>query len=104
MLEPIEDLSALLHAQQGQCAICRTDIDSETARIDREPQTGKFRGLLCADCLAALVYANHDASLLLAAGEFLQHFRIERREDTVYWPISEVGQEIAKNSRAPFAG
>lgn len=71
------DFDALLAAQDGVCAICR-QAETDTWRgnvkdlaVDHDHETGRVRGLLCAQCNTALGKFRDDAELLRAAMSYL---------------------------------
>jgi hypothetical protein len=74
-----EQYEAMLEAQGGVCAICRLP-DSAIAKtvlcVDHDHRTGDVRGLLCNRCNTAIGLLRDDASIILAAMEYV------RRSDT----------------------
>lgn len=55
----VREYEALLAAQGGRCAICRTDEPTPTRgraawRVDHDHSTGQVRGLLCNNCNSGL--------------------------------------------------
>ena len=72
-LEP-DQYDALVVAQDGRCAICRTDTPGGrgTWHVDHEHGTGRVRGLLCHRCNLMLGNAQDDPTRLLAAVEYLR--------------------------------
>lgn len=73
------DYDAILAAQGGCCAICKsTEPGGKTKRrfcVDHDHETNAVRGLLCIHCNAALGHLRDDADLCLAAGAYLEHHR-----------------------------
>lgn len=73
-LEP-EDYQRLLAAQDGRCAICRTDRPGGAKKhfpVDHCHETGAVRGLLCDRCNRALGLFGDDVEILLKAAEYLR--------------------------------
>ena len=74
----LTDYEAMLAAQGGRCAACRT-TDSGDRRfsafpVDHDHRTGKVRGLLCSRCNKALGLLNDDPERLMALAAYaLQH-------------------------------
>lgn len=71
-LEPGQ-YDAMLAAQDGRCAICRTDAPGGRGswHVDHEHATGRVRGLLCHRCNLMLGNAQDDPARLRAAVEYL---------------------------------
>lgn len=80
-----QGLSALLEAQNGQCAICRIDLSlwltGKTGRqrrglnVDHCHDTRRVRGLLCVKCNVALGAADDDPSRLRAMADYIEQRR-----------------------------
>jgi Recombination endonuclease VII len=76
----IDDLSTMLSAQNGECAVCEDSIvvsvsgkgSRTVACVDHDHETGKVRGLLCHSCNTALGLFKDDKILLLKAFEYLK--------------------------------
>lgn len=73
---------ALLRAQGGRCAVCRSDEPGNgrnTARamwcVDHDHRTGKVRGLLCRGCNAGIGNLRDDPDILDAAAAYLRRNR-----------------------------
>ena len=62
------DVAAMLEAQDGLCAICRT---ADAAHVDHDHATGAVRGMLCFRCNAALGQFDEDAETLVRATRYL---------------------------------
>ena len=67
---------ALLSAQDGKCAICRSDsaggpTKNDTWMIDHDHATGAVRGLLCCQCNFVLGYAKDSVEVLGSAIEYI---------------------------------
>lgn len=69
-MEPT-DYFALLDAQQGRCAICRTD-QMDRAHVDHDHDTGKVRGLLCGPCNQGIGLFRDEPERLEAAATYLR--------------------------------
>ena len=69
-----EQTAALLAAQGGRCAICRTDTPGGVGdwHVDHDHATGVVRGLLCNSCNIALGLFRDDEALLTAALAYLE--------------------------------
>jgi len=68
-----EQYVALLEAQDGRCAICRTDTPGGKGgfHLDHDHATGAVRGLLCTNCNMGLGRFADDPARLRAAAEYL---------------------------------
>ncbi|MES1975755.1 MAG: endonuclease VII domain-containing protein [Pseudomonadota bacterium] len=77
-----EEFDALIAAQGGRCAICKTDTPggSGTWHVDHNHETGRVRGLLCVRCNPMLGLALDDPLILIAALEYLE--RADRDADS----------------------
>jgi hypothetical protein len=71
-LSPAET-SAMLAAQDSQCAICRRSIHDgkDGFCVDHDHQTGRVRGLLCRKCNVLLGQAEDRSDVLRAAIDYL---------------------------------
>lgn len=71
-----EGFDALLAAQGGRCAICRTDKPSgnrvRTWCVDHDHETGHVRGLLCAHCNRGIGLLQDDPEVLRAAARYIE--------------------------------
>lgn len=67
-----EEYKAMLHKQQGCCAICHKPDPERRLSVDHDHTTGKVRGLLCCACNRAIGSLNDDPALCLAASEYLK--------------------------------
>jgi hypothetical protein len=67
------DYAAMLEAQGGRCAICRTDTPGGkgTFHVDHCHDSGNVRGLLCGDCNLGIGKFKHDANILTLAIQYL---------------------------------
>lgn len=73
----LEQFEALLAAQGGRCAICRTDTPPGEGRkgvwnVDHCHKTGAVRGILCAWCNSGLGYMRDDPEALRNAIAYLE--------------------------------
>lgn len=62
----------LLDAQDGRCAICKTNPDSRRLHVDHHHKSKKIRGLLCGKCNQAIGLLNEDLKLFDAAKKYLE--------------------------------
>jgi hypothetical protein len=71
----ITEWNELLVAQQGRCATCRTAEPGGRGQFhtDHNHETGKIRGLLCANCNVALGMACEDPVRLRALAAYVEH-------------------------------
>lgn len=85
---PVEDYEALLAAQGGRCAACRTDKPGERGfHIDHDHECcpamqscGRcIRGLLCGPCNRAAGYARDDPTILRALADHIDAHRLRSR-------------------------
>lgn len=70
-----ERYEALLAAQDGRCAICRTDDwpgKDHRPHVDHCHETGRVRGLLCDFCNRGLGLFGDDPARLRAAADYLE--------------------------------
>jgi hypothetical protein len=64
-----EEADALLEAQGGVCAICRT---GPAAHVDHDHRTGAVRALLCFNCNGGLGQFKDDPDVLRAAADYVE--------------------------------
>lgn len=64
-----EEVSRLVRAQGGVCAICR---DRPADQVDHEHATGKIRGILCGGCNAGLGAFGDSPEVITSAIAYLQ--------------------------------
>jgi len=70
-----EQYTALLEAQGGVCAICKTppaDADRGVLHVDHDHATGRVRGLCCRPCNNGLGHFKDDPNLTAAATAYLR--------------------------------
>lgn len=69
-----ETYDALLHEQEGRCAICRAHQSEMTRRfdIDHNHETGEVRGLLCYSCNRAIGLLKDDPEIVDSASAYLK--------------------------------
>lgn len=73
---PLGTYARLFEAQDGKCAICKTEKPTGGAKrfaIDHCHDTGLIRGLLCSKCNQGLGLFNHSEDLLLEAAIYLKN-------------------------------
>jgi hypothetical protein len=63
-----EDYNNLLSSQNSKCAICGNE---RSLVVDHDHNTGKIRGLLCAQCNFMIGLASDDNAILTRAVEYL---------------------------------
>jgi hypothetical protein len=71
----LQQYDAMLAAQDGTCAICRSDdpvTPSKRFCIDHDHVTGAIRGLLCSHCNRALGMLKDDPEALRRAADYLE--------------------------------
>lgn len=67
------DYDAMLVAQHGVCAICRTPPPPERVLVvDHDHDTGEIRGLLCSPCNRGIGNLRDDPGLVYAALRYLE--------------------------------
>lgn len=73
----LEDYFEIIERQDGQCAICGSEINEldHTAHLDHCHETGRVRGVLCRRCNTGIGMLNDDAELLVKAAEYLTNAR-----------------------------
>lgn len=78
-----ERWDAQMDAQDGRCAICRSDEWPAPGRnnkghphLDHDHLTGVFRGILCGNCNLGMGHFGHDPARLRAAADYLEKFTI----------------------------
>lgn len=64
-----EDYNKMILSQNRRCLICQSETD---LCIDHCHQTGKVRGLLCANCNCGLGFFKDDINILTQAVEYLK--------------------------------
>lgn len=63
----------ILQAQDGRCAICRTDDPgARSFHVDHDHETDIVRGLLCSRCNTALGLLREDTTVMAAAIAYLE--------------------------------
>lgn len=68
----IEEFEAMLDAQGGACAVCRSHPEHRDLCVDHDHDTGKVRGLLCDLCNRMLGQAGDNPALLEAGASYLR--------------------------------
>ena len=63
---------AMLQAQDGLCAICRSPTEKERLCVDHDHATGAVRGLLCKRCNTGIGYLRDSIELLDSAIQYLK--------------------------------
>lgn len=80
-----EEYYQMKEAQGGKCAICPSETPwarSNTWHVDHCHETGKVRGLLCANCNRGLGYFRDNTDLLREAIAYLDNSRLVGPEDS----------------------
>jgi Recombination endonuclease VII. len=68
----LEWLEAMLAAQGGACAICKSRFtDDNRACVDHDHLTGKIRGFLCRRCNSAIGFFKDSSDLLRLAKSYI---------------------------------
>lgn len=70
------DVAAMLAAQNGRCAICETDFETNKFHVDHDHADGRVRGLLCHRCNIHLPFAE-DSNWLRRAHSYLRRERVQ---------------------------
>lgn len=66
-----DEFQQRLDAQNGQCAICSSEIEGKNLHRDHDHQTGEWRGLLCRDCNLAIGLMRDDPDRMVAAAFYV---------------------------------
>jgi len=77
----VEQYDAMLAAQNGRCALCRTDKVGDgrwnkRLAVDHDHVTGVVRGLLCSKCNIGLGAFGDNESTLAAAAHYVMRHRV----------------------------
>jgi hypothetical protein len=71
----VGDYDVMLAAQGGGCAICgraaHNGNDTRKLHVDHDHETGRVRGILCANCNRILGLAGDDTGILRKAADYL---------------------------------
>lgn len=68
----ISDYSRMLVQQDGRCAICRGEPNGQgDLHVDHCHETGRVRGLLCANCNLGIGNLRDSPTIVLAAHAYL---------------------------------
>lgn len=68
----VEQLTALIEAQEGLCAVCGKPLEEAATHVDHDHKTKKVRGALCFHCNTGLGQFGDNIELLLKAVAYLQ--------------------------------
>ena len=69
----VDDFDAMLEAQGGRCAICRTRPEREASlHVDHCHDSGRIRGILCLNCNQGVGTFGDDPALLERAASYLR--------------------------------
>lgn len=76
----LEGYNAMLSAQKGRCASCRSPFDEvefskRRPNVDHDHDSGRVRGLLCNACNRAAGLLGDDPTLLEALAAYLRKFK-----------------------------
>lgn len=75
-----EQHDAMVKAQGGLCAICRSEFGRNGPRVDHNHETGVVRGLLCHPCNVSIGLLRESPETLWRAAEYLaQHTPLLKR-------------------------
>ena len=69
-----EQFLEMLKAQDGKCAICKTENPGRCWNIDHNHRTGKVRAILCGKCNTALGLFKENRESLIAALAYLDRY------------------------------
>lgn len=67
----LEEVENMLDIQEGECAICNTNI-TDTYQVDHCHNTGSVRGLLCKPCNMGIGFLKDDIGILENAIKYLE--------------------------------
>jgi hypothetical protein len=98
-----QDADAMLAAQDGLCAICRT---APAAHVDHDHETGAVRALLCFNCNGGLGQFKDDPAVLRAAAQYVEEHRRRQRLRSMglrVWRVRH-GDRLSEGSLAELAG
>jgi hypothetical protein len=95
-----DDADALLEAQGGLCAICRT---APAVHVDHAHATDAVRELLCFNCNGGLGQFRDDPAVLRAAAEYVERHREQQRRGRP-WPLAGRRDEVTGRRRKPPVG
>lgn len=76
-----QDYHAMVHAQDGRCAICQAD--DEQLVVDHCHGTGLVRGLLCTPCNSAIGMLRDDPAAIQRAKEYVEFHRNRLQSDSL---------------------
>ena len=69
----VDEFDAMLAAQGGRCAICRTDEPGGKGwHVDHNHKTGAVRGILCSGCNTGIGLLRDDPALLRDAAAYIE--------------------------------
>lgn len=69
----IEQLDAIVVAQDDRCAICRKEWgEGKGPGVDHDHETGLVRGMLCHKCNIAIGHFDDDPERMRAAAEYIE--------------------------------
>ena len=66
------DFDRMLSDQKYSCGICGTKLESTTACVDHDHESGITRALLCRTCNTGLGHFKDSREIVLAAADYLQ--------------------------------
>ena len=67
----IESWDAMFAAQDGRCALCRSNEPGRHWTVDHDHTSGAVRGILCWHCNVGLGHFRDDAATLIAAADYV---------------------------------
>lgn len=80
-----EQLDSKFAEQNGQCAICKIDIELNTANgmhVDHDHYNDAVRGLLCGPCNVGIGMLQDSAGLMRRAADYIDFWSIVHQEET----------------------
>jgi len=74
----IEQKQAMINAQDGKCAICKSDLKTtHNVCVDHNHETGFIRGILCRKCNLGIGHLNDSIEILKSAVKYLKKYNLE---------------------------
>ena len=74
----IEQKQAMIDAQDGKCAICKSDLETtHNVCVDHCHKTNKIRGILCRKCNLGIGHLNDSPQILKSAQMYLEKYSLK---------------------------